>query len=44
VLHAPSKEERVLIDKGLSGVDAHLKELFLGQINRVMSTLNRGPL
>jgi PTH1 family peptidyl-tRNA hydrolase len=42
VLHAPSKEERALIDKNLSKVDRYLAEILSGNMSKAMCDLNRG--
>jgi PTH1 family peptidyl-tRNA hydrolase len=41
VLHAPSKEERTLIDDSLLNVESHLPEIFTGKIANAMGYLNR---
>ena len=42
VLHAPSKEERALIDENLAKVENYLPDILAGNISNAMVYLNRG--
>ena len=41
VLHSPSKEDRLLINQGLSNVEPHLPDILSDQLPRAMAYLNR---
>ncbi len=43
VLHAPSKEDRILIDQGLQKVESHLSDILGGHLSRAMAYLNQAP-
>lgn len=42
VLHAPSKEERAVIDENLAKVESYLPDILTGNISNAMVYLNRG--
>lgn len=41
VLHAPSKEDRLLIDQGLANAETHLSDILSDHLPRAMAHLNR---